>query len=353
MSDASGRAAPFAAGAGEMAAKVRAFDWASTPLGPVADWPAELKTAVGFMLDSHFPKAVVWGPGLVTIYNDAFRPILGDKPEALGRSWAEIWSEVWTDIGAFTQRAFAGQATYIEDLPLTILRSDAPEQAFFTFCYGPLRLADGTVAGMMDTVMETTATVKARAQMAMLNAELGHRMKNTLALVQAIANQTLREVDPRKPVEAFSSRLTALGRAHDVLLQQDWAAASLRQVVDATLAPLDGLRQVRIEGPDLTIGSRAAVQLSLLLHELATNAAKYGALSAPDGRVRLVWSADAELLRMSWREAGGPPIGAPQRTSFGSRLIDLGLGGTGRVTRRYPESGFEADVEAPLRELSA
>ncbi|MBC6981356.1 sensor histidine kinase [Caulobacter sp. 17J80-11] len=195
----------------------------------------------------------------------------------------------------------------------------------------------------------TDATAPSRVA----NAELGHRMKNTLALVQAIANQTLREVEPRAPVDAFRARLTALAQAHDVLLQQDWAAASLRQVVEATLAPLDGLRQVRTDGPDLTIGSRAAVQLSLLLHELATNAAKFGALSAPDGRVRLVWSADAELLRLNWREAGGPPVQAPDRTGFGSRLIDLGPGGSGRVTRRYPQSGFEADIEAPLRELSA
>src|SRR4051812_12514575 len=84
---------------GRMARLVRDFDWAATPLGPRSDWPVELKTAVSLVLESTFPKAVVWGPELVTIYNDAFRPILGAKPEALGRSFAEVWSEVWDEVG--------------------------------------------------------------------------------------------------------------------------------------------------------------------------------------------------------------------------------------------------------------
>src|SRR4051794_27963188 len=171
---------------------VRAFDWAATPLGPAADWPAELKTVVNLILDSRFPAAVVWGPGLVTIYNDAFRPILGDKPEALGRSFADVWAEVWDEIGPIAEKAFAGEATFLEDLPLVIDRGGRPETAWFTFCYSPLRLADGTVAGMMDTVVETTATVRARADLEVLNQELRHRLKNTLATVQALARGTLK-----------------------------------------------------------------------------------------------------------------------------------------------------------------
>src|SRR4051794_20675278 len=134
-----------------MARMVREFDWAATPLGPQASWPLELKTAVNILLESRFPKAIVWGPALVTIYNDAFRPILGDKREALGRSFADVWAEAWDDIGPIAERAFAGEATFVEDFPLVIDRSGRPEQAWFTFCYSPVRLADGTVAGMMDT----------------------------------------------------------------------------------------------------------------------------------------------------------------------------------------------------------
>src|SRR6185503_6809392 len=128
--------------AGAVARKVREFDWGATPLGPSRDWPPELKTVVRQILESRFPAAIVWGPAYTTIYNDAFLPILGDKPEALGRSFAE--------------RAYAGEATYISDFPLVIDRYGKPEQAWFTFCYSPLRLSDGTVAGMIDTVVETT-----------------------------------------------------------------------------------------------------------------------------------------------------------------------------------------------------
>jgi PAS domain-containing protein len=168
-----------ASGFGGMAKLVNEFAWDSSPLGPRVDWPAELQTFVRHILESGFPAAIVWGEGLVTIYNDAFRPILGNKPEALGRSFADVWAEAWDKIGPIADRAFAGSATYIEDFPLVINRLGEPEQAWFTFCYSPLRLSDGTVAGMMDTVVETTATVRGRSDLALLNQELGHRLKNT------------------------------------------------------------------------------------------------------------------------------------------------------------------------------
>lgn len=105
------------ADAPSMAKRVDDFDWASTPLGPRADWPSELEIIVRQILDSGFPQAAVWGPEFTTIYNDAFRPILGDKPEALGRSFADVWSEAWDQIGPIAERAYAGSPTYIEDFP--------------------------------------------------------------------------------------------------------------------------------------------------------------------------------------------------------------------------------------------
>ena len=98
------------------------------------------------MLDAPFAMALTWGPDLITIYNDAFRPILGDKPEALGRSFREVWAEAWDTIGPIAERALAGEATFIEDFPLIVERGGAPEQAWFTFSYSPVRSADGRVA---------------------------------------------------------------------------------------------------------------------------------------------------------------------------------------------------------------
>ncbi len=105
---------------GEMAERVRRHPWEDTPLGPPAQWPDVLKTTVALSLASHFPQAIVWGPDLITLYNDAFLPILGSKPEALGRPFNEVWQEVWSDIGPIVQGAFDGQATFIENFPWSL-----------------------------------------------------------------------------------------------------------------------------------------------------------------------------------------------------------------------------------------
>lgn len=334
-----------------MAQLVDDFDWNSTPLGPRSEWPAELQTFVRHILESSFPAAIVWGEGLVTIYNDGFKPILGKKPEALGRSFANVWAEAWGDIGPLVDRAFAGEATYIEDFPLVINRMGEPEQAWFTFCYSPIRLSDGSVGGFIDTVVETTSTVRARADLSVVNQELSHRLKNTLALVQSIATQTLKNVEPKEAVGAFRERIVALGKAHDVLLAEGWSPVPLGQVARQTLEPLDGLSQISIEGPPISIGSRATLTLSLVLHELATNAAKYGALSVPDGCVDLHWTVQDKALQLHWRERDGPHVQAPTHSGFGSRLIERGFGPSSKVSRRFDSSGFEMEIIVPTQEL--
>ncbi|UVL82402.1 response regulator [Pseudomonas sp. B21-028] len=155
---------------GEMAERVRCHDWASTPLGSPTQWPDVLKTTVALSLASHFPQAIVWGADLIMLYNDAFVPILGNKPDALGRRFDEVWREAWSDIGPIVQGAFDGQATYIENFPLVIERGDGPEQAYFTFCYSPIRDQFGKVVGMLDTVTETTSTVFMNQRLAVLDA---------------------------------------------------------------------------------------------------------------------------------------------------------------------------------------
>ena len=150
---------PWPVGGGAMGARIRAFDWAATPLGPLAAWPPALRVAVGLIVASPFPMAVIWGPALTTIYNDAFRPILGAKPEALGRPFDAVWREAWPTIGPLAARALAGEATFLADFPLVIERGDGPEEAAFTFAYSPLRDEAGAVVGFLGTVVETTAAV--------------------------------------------------------------------------------------------------------------------------------------------------------------------------------------------------
>jgi len=154
---------------GEMAERIRRYDWAATSLGPMADWPEVLKTTVSLCLDSSFPQAVMWGDDLITLHNDAFIPILGNKPSALGVPFGEVWHEVWDDIRPIAQQALAGKATYIEHFPLSVERSGSPEQAWFTFCYSPIRDGRGRVVGMLDTVTETTETVLANRKLGFLD----------------------------------------------------------------------------------------------------------------------------------------------------------------------------------------
>jgi signal transduction histidine kinase len=163
------RSPSFFASDGAMASAIARHDWSRTPLGPVEAWPDPLKTTVALMLESRFPQAVVWGPELVTLYNDAFMPILVDKPAPLGRPFSEIWNEAWDKIGPIADAAFAGRATYIEDFPLVVERGGKPEQAYFTFCYSPIRDGNGRIVGMLDTVTETTSTVLANRRLAFLD----------------------------------------------------------------------------------------------------------------------------------------------------------------------------------------
>lgn len=154
----------------DMAEQVRQHDWASTPLGPLEQWPDVLKTTVALCFASSFPQSIAWGPQLTMLYNDAFIPILGDKPYALGRPFNEVWREVWAEVSPIAQAAFEGHATYIENYPLLIERGAGLEQAYFTFCYSPIRDPLGKVVGMLDTVTETTATVFLNRRLAVLDA---------------------------------------------------------------------------------------------------------------------------------------------------------------------------------------
>jgi PAS domain S-box-containing protein len=197
------------------------------------------------------------------------------------------------------------------------------------------------VAGLARDVTEAK---RAEQQRELLIGELNHRVKNTLALVQALAAHTRHAaISPTDFEQAFTSRLHALGHAHDLLTQTHWKGTTLHQVIETALAPFSvyGSSQARVEveGPQVWLNSNTAVTLTLAFHELATNAAKYGALSANQGRVKIFWEAQPtgapkEIL-LQWRESGGPVVEAPSRKGFGTMLIEKVL-------------AYEAEGEAKL-----
>jgi PAS domain S-box-containing protein len=191
-------------------------------------------------------------------------------------------------------------------------------------------------------------------QLRLMINELNHRVKNTLATIQSMASQTLRsDPDPLSAYAKFEARLLGLSQVHDLLTNEHWHGADLRAVAGRALRPFveDTSAGVEMEGPDVWAPPSAALALAMLLHELATNATKYGALSAKGGRVRLVWAFDAQArgLRMTWTELNGPAVRPPDRQGFGSRLIGRSLRDLqGSATLRYEPDGVVCEMRMRL-----
>jgi two-component sensor histidine kinase len=187
-------------------------------------------------------------------------------------------------------------------------------------------------------------------------------VKNTLATVQSIASQTLRNaetLDEARP--AFEARLFALSRVHDVLTRENWEGASLRTIVTEALAPYSNAREDRLHlhGPDVRLSPRMALALAMALQELATNAVKYGALSNDTGEIRIQWMLDhtkaPPCLYLRWEESGGPPVQVPRRRGFGTRLIErsLALDLEGDVDIQFAPGGVVCTVDALLEPVGS
>ncbi|TKD52228.1 GAF domain-containing protein [Sphingomonas baiyangensis] len=208
------------------------------------------------------------------------------------------------------------------------------------------------VQSVGDRLAAAIARRRADELQAMLNGEIGHRLKNMLSMVQSIATQTLRGVPDRAPVIEFERRLMALSAAHGALFERDWQPAGLDAVAHAVLGVWGFGERIALGGPAVVLGARAALTFSLVLHEMMTNAVKYGALSNDNGRVAVTWRVDDGRLVLAWRETGGPCVRPPARRGFGSRLIGLGLIGEGGVAIRYPVHGVEAEFETAIDRLT-
>lgn len=216
---------------------------------------------------------------------------------------------------------------------------------------------DGTLIGYGTVTRDNRERRRAEEQQQLLNGELSHRLKNVLAVVQSVASQTLRQAaDLSSADEALSARLSALAQATDVLTARSWTAADLNDVVEQTLAP-HGIRdRLDIAGPGVTLHPQVTLAFALALHELATNACKYGALSNETGRVDLTWSVangpddDEPRFHLIWRETGGPEVCPPSRRGFGTKMIERSLRAyfRGRSQLEYYPSGLVFTLDAPL-----
>jgi PAS domain S-box-containing protein len=226
-----------------------------------------------------------------------------------------------------------------------------------------VRDSEGKFLYGVRVVQDVTERKAAEERQKILIDELNHRVKNTLATVQSLAAQTAHGAPSQKAFQqAFEGRLIALGKAHDQLTLRHWENADLRDILSAVTAPygMHGYNQIALVGEGVTLPPRAALTLAMAFHELATNAAKYGALSVPSGKVEVRWDAawaavGSGRLQIGWHEQGGPPVHAPARRGFGTKFIESSvsfeLGGTARMS--FDRLGVRCIMELPLENSEA
>ncbi len=281
----------------------------------------------------------------------------GNFAAVAGRPFAEFWPAASrAAVGEAVVLACRGSSSRFQ----AAFGDEASGQTWWDIAVAPVNGKDHRPERILAVARDITEIKQNEARQTLLMQELSHRVKNTLAMVQAVATQTLRNAASLDAAgEALGARLLALAQAHDVLMQGAWSSACLRSLVDGAIALHgDGAPdRFRVQGPDLTLGPRPALTLALILHELGTNAAKYGALSRSEGHVAIAWEVtpvDGEArLRFRWEEIGGPPVKPPTRTGFGSRLIERSLVHSfgGAAVLSYPETGVVLTMEAPAEVL--
>jgi PAS domain S-box-containing protein len=241
------------------------------------------------------------------------------------------------------------------DTEYRILRGSDGELRHIRDTAVPICDAKGRVLRVVGIAHDATARKQAEAHRELLIREMNHRVKNTLATVQSIAAQTLRTGCEPATRKVFEERLIALARAHDLLTRGNWEGARLREVAETALGPHMAGGRIALSGPDARLTPKAALAIGMALHELATNAGKYGALSTEAGRVTLDWRLAEDGLRLCWRETGGPPVRPPARRGFGTRLMERGLPHElhGGIRLDFAPEGLCCEIEAPPAALAS
>ncbi|THV12431.1 PAS domain-containing sensor histidine kinase [Rhizobium rhizophilum] len=294
--------------------------------------------------------------------NDEYHTLIGGDRKIVGRSVAEGLSEVvrqgFVDVldGVYhSGEPFVARGVSVE---LNRGPSGEKQERVIDFTYQPLRDLTGAVSGILVQAADVTERVAEEKHANLISHELGHRLKNQLAMVQAIASQTLRTAtDVHTARRLLSDRISVLSAAHDTVIQGGFGTSKVHKLVAQLLAVHEDPENPRfdVSGPNLRVGSRPSLSLSLILHELATNAMKHGALStsATKGRVTIDWDVIGEnndRFQMRWVEAGGPTVAYPIVEGSGSRLIRAGLAGAAdsKVEIDYDPAGLRCVVSADL-----
>lgn len=307
--------------------------------------------------------AILEGPDHVfTFANRDYQELLGHR-DLLGRRLADavpearVVTEATGDFVSLLDRVYrTGEPCVERNIATTLLG----RRRVIDFLVHPIRDTAGEVSGLFVQTLDVTERADAERQQRLVQRELGHRMKNQLAMVQAIASQSLRLAPDIESARAsLNARIAVLARAQDMLLSGMSSQATVGAVVRELVRLHDDGSEgrFRLDGPEVAISGRPSLSLSLLLHELSTNAVKYGALSVREGTVSIRWGledgADGPVFFLEWREAGGPPVVPPRRQGSGTRLLHTGLAGgpASSVVIDYDPAGVRFRVTASAESL--
>jgi two-component sensor histidine kinase len=293
-------------------------------------------------------------------YTSLSGPVFGrEVDDIVGRSDEEILPEGSRKVVIGLKRRVLGEGQ-AADSEVSI--GEGADRRWFDLHVEPLRDVTGKIAGLIGAAVDNTARKEGEVHLRLLMRELTHRSKNLLAVIQAMARQTARHTGSVDAfMEQFGARLQALAASHDLLVQESWHGASLHELAQAQLAQyLDGAgAQVVIEGPGIVLKPEAAQSLGLAIFELLDNAARYGALSVPQGRASLKWhrrpAGEGGGLEIAWAEEGGPNVATPQRRGFGTLVIERNLAraAEAEVDLAFTPEGVRCRMLIPEQQLSA
>jgi len=290
--------------------------------------------------------------------NDAFLKLTGyDRPEVLAQSFNFLLDAGCNEeAGRLIKAAFDKRCE--QDLEINFSRKDGSEFWADLFI-NSVEDEKGQVVQHFVSLVDTTRFKLVQKNAAMLIDELNHRVKNTLATVQSIVIQAVRNSDdPQIVRESIETRISALSRSHDLLGREKWDGAALRDLVREALAPFSategGAERFTIEGENVRLSPKATLALGIAFNELATNAVKYGAFSNESGTISIKWTLanepDGRWLCLHWRENDGPQVTPPSRKGFGSRVLEQGLAHelNGKVGLNYAPGGFICTIHVPV-----
>jgi PAS domain S-box-containing protein len=293
--------------------------------------------------------------GRITFFNDTAAAMWGRRPRLNSEQWCGSWRMYWPD-GTELPHGECPMAVAIKERrnmngsgqEAVVERPDGTRVPFMAF---PSILCDSTgkVVGAVNMFVDITERKRSEEQISILAREAEHRAKNILATVQATVH--LSQSDTADGLKhAIQGRIRALANVHRLFVESRWKGAELQAVVSQELLPYgqDGETRVRIDGPTLLLEPDTAQTMAITLHELATNAAKYGALSVPTGKVRVEWSRGPGRVVVRWTETGGPPASPPTRSGFGTRVMESMIGQmNGDMRFHWRAEGLACEIAIP------